>query len=66
MEFEPRTYRLFDLGCNKAISIETVDDSDKVRITIEKDYQLGDTISIDLPPEVARAIRDHLNLYLSK
>ena len=72
MEFAKRTYyRISDTGYSRSISIETVDNGNFVRLTISQDrYPMQNCnaaeVSIDLPENIACAIRDHLNNYLSK
>lgn len=72
MEFARRTYRRLGCGCTKAISIESADGGDNVRITLSQERHpllnndAISIVSIDLPKNIARAIRDHLNEYLSE
>ena len=66
MEVAVRTYRMINRGLIRAISIETIDEGTAVRLTIEYNNDSENTMSIDLPREVALCIRDHLNTYLDE
>ena len=66
MEFAPRTYRMIDHGYVKAVTIETVDSGNLVRLTLEKGVGRNEVVSLDLSKDIAKCIRDHLNAYLDE